>query len=147
MLTSNFKKSGDDPNSIGISLGVPLSYHGQRYPALHPTRAMLKIKDHEQYRAAYQAGILDQLDAADVWSELHAMTESPILLCWEKANEFCHRRIVAEWLELHLGVIIPELGFDREKCLPAMEAPAKQSTRWYPRPNERFLWSPQSQLV
>ena len=108
---------------------------------------MLKIKDHEQYRAAYQAGILDQLDAADVWSELHAMTESPILLCWEKANEFCHRRIVAEWLELHLGVIIPELGFDREKCLPAMEAPAKQSTRWYPRPNERFLWSPQSQLV
>jgi hypothetical protein len=27
----------------------------------------------------------------------------------EGAGQFCHRRLVAEWLEEHLGVVIPEL--------------------------------------
>lgn len=30
---------------------------------------------------------------------------------YEKPEYFCHRRIVAEWLELALGLEVPELKF------------------------------------
>ena len=33
------------------------------------------------------------------------------LLCFEKAGEFCHRRLVAEWIEKGTGVEVPELQF------------------------------------
>jgi hypothetical protein len=143
MLTANFKTANSNPCSIAISLGVPASYRGLRYAPLHPTKAMLRIKDHEHYRQAYQAGILDRLDPARVWRELHALAENPILLCWEDANVFCHRRIVAEWLEQNLGVKISELGLQREQCLPAMDCPAKKpSNRWAKKKpqSESFVW-------
>ena len=76
----------------------------RRYPALAPTRQMLKMGEAE-YRAAYQE-ILDRLDPRKVYQELG---EDAVLLCWEKPGEFCHRRLVAEWLEEHLGVTIIEL--------------------------------------
>ena len=31
------------------------------------------------------------------------------MLCWEPPGKFCHRRLVAKWLEEHLGVDVPEL--------------------------------------
>jgi uncharacterized protein (DUF488 family) len=61
--------------------------------------------DEATYRAAYQK-ILDRLDPRKVYDELG---EDAILLCWEKPGEFCHRRLVAEWIEAHLGVKVPEL--------------------------------------
>jgi uncharacterized protein (DUF488 family) len=64
---------------------------------------MLKMTNGE-YRAAYQE-ILDRLDPRKVYQELG---EDAILLCFEKAGEFCHRRLVAEWLERELGVEVPE---------------------------------------
>ncbi len=33
------------------------------------------------------------------------------MLCYEDSNLFCHRHIVAEWLELTLGVSIYEVQF------------------------------------
>jgi hypothetical protein len=30
------------------------------------------------------------------------------MLCWEAPGEFCHRRLVAEWLEGELGIQVPE---------------------------------------
>jgi hypothetical protein len=151
MLTANFKTASSNPCSIAISLGVPASYRGLRYAPLHPTRAMLKIKNHEEYRAAYQVGILDRLDPQQVWRELHEMSEAPILLCWEAANVFCHRRLVAEWLEQNLGVEISELGFQRDQCLPAMDCPAKKpSGRWKKAPqselNDRFTATDQNEF-
>src|SRR5450755_804039 len=144
MLTANFKTASSNPCSIAISLGVPASYRGLRYAPLHPTRAMLKIKNHEEYRAAYQVGILDRLDPQQVWNDLHALAAGePVILCWENANVFCHRRLVAEWLEAGLDVVIPETGFERENCLPAMKAPGKPpSTRWAKKKpqSECFAW-------
>ena len=37
--------------------------------------------------------------------------EDASLLCYEKPGDFCHRRIVAEWLEKGTGVVVPELKF------------------------------------
>jgi uncharacterized protein (DUF488 family) len=49
---------------------------------------------------------LDKLDPQKVFDDLG---EDAILLCWEAPCQFCHRRLVAEWLEKHLGVNVPEL--------------------------------------
>ncbi len=37
----------------------------------------------------------------------------PVLLCWERPpfseTTWCHRRLVAAWLERELGLIVPEV--------------------------------------
>jgi hypothetical protein len=134
MLTSNFRISGNDPNAVGISLGVPGFFKGLRYPPLHPTRAMLRLS-RSDFETAYSA-LLSTLDAAVVWRELHELAgPSPILLCWESPNQYCHRRLVSTWLELSLGVSITEAGLDRDACLPPSLAPEKPpSCRWAKRP-------------
>jgi hypothetical protein len=48
-----------------------------------------------------------------------------ILLCWESFNVRCHRRLVAEWLEAKLGIVVPELDHARAESLPFSEQPSK----------------------
>src|SRR6476619_3163322 len=54
----------------------------------------------------------------------------PVLVCWESAAEieagqsWCHRHIVAQWLERGLGIEVAEVGYegrplDRWACLRA----------------------------
>jgi hypothetical protein len=63
---------------------------------------------------------LKGLDPRKVYEELG---ESAVLLCFCPSGEYCHRRIVAEWFEFHLGIIVPELGSDR-KDTPNLATPA-----------------------
>src|ERR1039458_1845180 len=48
-----------------------------------------------------------------------------IILCWESFNVRCHRRLVAEWLEEKLGIVVPELDHERTESLPFSEQPSK----------------------
>lgn len=36
-------------------------------------------------------------------------SKKQVPVCWEAPGEFCHRRLVAAWLETALGVTVPEL--------------------------------------
>lgn len=60
------------------------------------------------------AAILDALDPQKVWDDLHRLAgdQEPILLCWERPpftpTNWCHRRLVADWLQDRLGVEVPE---------------------------------------
>ena len=38
-----------------------------------------------------------------------------ILLCHESVDEFCHRRLVADYIELETGIYIPEISVSKEK--------------------------------
>ncbi len=38
--------------------------------------------------------------------------ENIILLCHEPINEFCHRRLVADYIEQQTGIYIPEISID-----------------------------------
>jgi hypothetical protein len=89
---------------VSIAFYCPGAYSGRSYPALAPRREMLKM-DEATYRVEYQK-ILNNLDPQKVFDDLG---EDAILLCWEASGKFCHRRLVAEWLEKHLGVNVPEL--------------------------------------
>ena len=111
ILTSYFakrsvKKSGLEP--IAISLTVPKGYQGKRYMALAPTREMINLAQEgrtEEYTKLYTEQVLSWLDPMKVYQQL----DGSVLLCWEKSGSFCHRRLVAEWLEKGTGNKIDEL--------------------------------------
>ncbi len=107
MFTSYFWRFHlkDDPNLVSIALKSPEWFKGRRYQALAPRSNMLKLGE-EEYRQKYQA-ILKRLNPVKVYEDLGP---DAVLLCWEQPGEFCHRRLVAEWLEKHLGVEVPELS-------------------------------------
>lgn len=60
----------------------------------------------EEYTKIYYEIYLNKLDPLKTYNELE---ENAILLCYEKTGKFCHRRLVAEWLEKNLNVKVNEL--------------------------------------
>jgi len=92
------------PHLVSIAWKTPDWFRGRRYPALAPTRKMLQMCE-AKYRVAYQK-ILNRLDPRKVYGDLGS---EAVLLCWEYPGEFCHRRLVAEWLEKHVAIQVPEL--------------------------------------
>src|SRR6266568_5956197 len=121
ITTSNFAKSAKRPDAVAISQGVPRFYRGKRYMALAPPRPLLKAKDPELFDREYRKQ-LATLDPRQVAEELGP---DAILLCWESFNVRCHRRLVAEWLEEKLGIVVPELGHERAESIPFVKQPSK----------------------
>jgi uncharacterized protein YeaO (DUF488 family) len=102
-------------NTISISRKAPEWYTGAQYKALAPNYWLLKqykdkTIDTENYTNYFYTDVLDKLDPAIVWHDLTQLGngENIAILCYERPGEFCHRRIVAEWLESTLGVLVPE---------------------------------------
>lgn len=109
---------------VAICRGVPKWFTGAVEQRLAPTWAMLRMS-REEYDRAFRK-ILSRLDPKEIYESLG---ENAVLLCYEKPNEWCHRRLVAEWLEENLGIVVPEWGLPREKTLPyelCGRAPAPQ---------------------
>jgi len=121
ITTSNFAKSGTHPDAVAISQGVPRWYKGRRYMPLAPPRWLLKAKDPELFDLEYRK----QLDALDPKQVAEDLGPNAILLCWESFNVRCHRRLVAEWLEGKLGIVVPELEHERTESLPFNKQPSK----------------------
>ena len=118
MQTSNFWQYPTGTNRIAISRAVPSGiapgYHRYRKLAPGPWFKDIEYKNNPAaYRARYFSEILAPLNPAEEWDSLHKLAGGlePILLCWEplkKPGEYCHRRMVAEWFEEKLGVVVPE---------------------------------------
>ena|SRR3990167_4650395 len=108
MTTSNYKIAGHLPNAVGISQGIPRGWKGRRCKALAPPWALVKEPDPKRFNRLYGQQ-LAKLDPAAIAAELGP---DAILLCWEKPGDYCHRRIVAKWLEKHLGIKVPEYEAD-----------------------------------
>jgi len=90
-------------------------YNGEFYSKLAP-KLLFWSKWHEMkdkvsfeestifYIENYYNEVLSKLDPEEVYRDLN----NSVLLCYEDSNEFCHRHIVAEWLELTLGIKVFE---------------------------------------
>ena len=74
------------------------------------------------YKEAYYKQLM-KLDPGKVYEDLHDCT----LVCYESSKDianhkkFCHRRMVAGWIEQELGIIIPE---ETRKCEDKLIIPA-----------------------
>lgn len=67
-----------------------------------------KIED--EYIASYYETRLKDLDVEELFFTLESkFGDNIILLCHEPINEFCHRRLIADYIELKTGIYIPEV--------------------------------------
>ena len=65
--------------------------------------------DNDWYVEKYYKTVLNLLDPNKVFLELtENNTKDVVLLCWEEPNEFCHRHIVAKWLNENLNIEVKE---------------------------------------
>lgn len=94
-----FVKNIPAQHLIAISGGVPDGFPGGKYCTLAPKRDWWqkwhdeKLSD-EWYVQKYYETVLNKLNPADVLRDL----DGKIILCWEKSNAFCHRHLIADWL-------------------------------------------------
>jgi hypothetical protein len=110
MIVDNEKDDPDNPITIGI---------------ISPFRAQVeqlkisigKVDEDENniyYMHEYYNQVLSKLDANKVLEELAELGDNIVLLCFENEQEFCHRHLVAAWLERKLQIIVPEVSNDRD---------------------------------
>jgi hypothetical protein len=108
MYTSYFAKyKGKD--GISIALSSPKWFSCPSYPDLFPYWEIInkyKSDSNENYYTdRYILNVLDKLDPEKVLYDL----KGKVMLCWEKSGTFCHRRIVANWIQTNTGMYVPEI--------------------------------------
>ncbi len=105
------------PGRIGISRGNPrgLSAGYRLYKKLAPTREILReCKEQPEYRRRFFSEVLEQLDPQQVLKDLEERSQDglAVLMCFERAplheRNWCHRSMVAEYLQDRLGIEVPE---------------------------------------
>ena len=86
---------------------------------IHNAHAMgYNEQSYLRYRDAYFAQ-LDKLDPFKVYEDL----KDCVLVCFESPKDlasgakFCHRRMVAGWIEEKLGILVPEETRDKDSHL------------------------------
>lgn len=119
IYTSNYARHGNNHDAIAISLTVPEWYEGNRLEYLAPKSDMVgKIKKgSENYnQRKYTREYIDLLKARNINPQrlVDSLPDGTILLCYESPGDFCHRRLLADWIERHTGVVIPEWKNEKE---------------------------------
>lgn len=111
IYTSNYARSGRNSHAVSISASAPDYYAGEHISSLVPTWHMIREyksgrMDKEEYSQLYIALMKARNGTAEkIYSTIPHET---IMLCYEKPGDFCHRRVLADWIEDELGVKIPE---------------------------------------
>ena len=102
--TSNFARAEqvkEKERLLNIAQYMPEGIEMESYPDLMPPADMLQQykQDHNEaaFVKAYQEQVLDRLSVAKVAKDL----KGRILTCYENPGDFCHRHLVAEWLQKH----------------------------------------------
>lgn len=126
LVTSYFAKitqlTKDGYGLLGIVQYPPLFYTGWNNEKLAPSPDLL-----QRYKSGYVSSseyvieyeeVLAELDPRSTYRQcLNHLGENGkvALLCFEKAGDFCHRRLVAKWFEKKLGIEVPEYDFEPVK--------------------------------
>lgn len=120
IFTGNYEecKAG---NLISISgdRGKKAGFNGKAIPELAPKRKFWKIwhsnigkKSEEEnaryYIEHYYNEVLSRVNIEKILED----EVNPILLCYEKGQAFCHRHILAEYIELMYGIKVRDIGVD-----------------------------------
>lgn len=102
---------------VGISRGTPRFLTGYRYKLareLAPDDRAWNAEDEDGFEVAYRAG-LEEIGLEVILDGLARIREEAgglplVLLCYERPGEWCHRRLLADWLHEQAGVTVPELA-------------------------------------
>lgn len=115
IYTSYFGNLKNISNPIAIVAKTPKFYNNKQYKELAPNYNIVmdykngKISKSD-YTTLYYEQILSKFAPLIlVQNLLNLFGNNITLLCYEKPGEFCHRRIVAQYIQHGTGLIIPEL--------------------------------------
>ncbi len=111
MKTSYFFRMSTHPDAVSIAHFTPASFLGKEYKKLAPPLWLIHLWKQEKitkesYIKIYYREVLDKLNPAEVLNDLGL---SAILLCYCKPGEFCHRKLVADWLNTTLNLGVEEM--------------------------------------
>ncbi len=99
---------------VGISRGVPKFRVPYRYRLLRelaPSREAFALEDPDAFTASYLRH-LEEIGAQAILDRLERLSggRPVVALCFEKPHEtFCHRWVLARWIEEQTGTDVPEL--------------------------------------
>lgn len=102
--------------SISGDRGRSVGFEGKSIPQLAPKRKFWdiwhsrigKISEEENtryYIEQYYKQVLSKVDILQIIKD----ERDPILLCFEDSSEFCHRHILAEYINIKYGIEVPEI--------------------------------------
>lgn len=117
---ANYRNFGE-LKPISISRYSPKWYDGEtilnnynEFKDIVPLPQLLKqYKDGKIDSVGYVHIYIKQLQSMDFEKFLHAMNNT-LLLCYEKPNDFCHRKVIKFYAERNFNYKIFELGIDNE---------------------------------
>lgn len=105
------RKAGIVP--IGVALWPPRFFRGISMKQVAPRRYMLddRLTD-EEYIRMYRNDVLRLVDARSFIQDLERASRGMdvALCCFEKPGDFCHRHILAKWLNEQTGIEVLEFG-------------------------------------
>jgi len=116
-MTSYFAAPGiaADPRAVSIAR-YPPRWWGKRRRCIDLAPSVGLLREAKAglpwhlYVKEYRREVLARLTPSDIFTNYHAA----ILLCWEAPEPsihfYCHRRLVASWIETALGVHVPEVS-------------------------------------
>ncbi len=118
--TKEYEQNGLIP--VGISGKIPDGFTGLRYQKLAPKYDWWKHWHDEKlsdqwFKERYYETVLNQLDPFVVVQELQSFGENIVILCYETPEKFCHRHLIAEWLNNKVGTSIREFEFKSQPDL------------------------------
>ena len=135
VFTSNYTdcKIG---NLISISgdRGRSIGFVGKALPKLAPKKVFWnifhdnigKIPEEENikyYIREYYKQVLSKVDIEDLLKD----EKDPILLCFERKQDFCHRHVLAEFINIRYGIKVPDIIVDEK--LNIIENPKPKNIR------------------
>jgi uncharacterized protein YeaO (DUF488 family) len=109
---------------IGISHTLPRwakPFVTSELKQLAPTRDMIGDMSDDEYLSKYKA-ILKKNDVQEIIKLCSVLgkQKNVALLCYEKPPEFCHRHLVAEWIEKQSGLVVKEWETPKPKATPTI---------------------------
>ena len=73
-----------------------------------------RILEDEYIKSYYEIRLKDLNVDELLYTLRHEFGKNIILLCHEPVDEFCHRRLIADFIEMNTGIYIPEVAVDEK---------------------------------
>lgn len=85
-------------NGVSVSIGTPKWVENieKCYELMPPWELVNGYKNGSITRKEYRKAYIKQLKSLDV-AKVYNKLNDKVLLCFERAGEFCHRQIIREW--------------------------------------------------
>ena len=105
--------------SISGDRGKSVGFKGKAIPKLAPKRVFWNIwhdnigkipeeENNRYYIEQYYKQVLSKVDIEELLKD----EKDPILLCFEKGQDFCHRHVLAEYIEMTYGIKVRDIKID-----------------------------------